>query len=154
MQSQTRQDEGTQLGQDGGGQRYRSSTRKLCFLLSSSPYIPTDFKYNSESCHLQKFSDDSAVVGCIREREEGESKTLIDGSVECFEQNHLRLNVNKTKEMVIDFRRKKMRAQPLLIRREVVEEVEDYRYLGFVIDNRLDWKSDTEGVYKKGKSRL
>ncbi|KAI3366017.1 hypothetical protein L3Q82_009845, partial [Scortum barcoo] len=37
---------------------------------------------------------------------------------------------------------------------EVVEEVEDYKYLGVVIDNRLDWKSNTEAVYKKGMSRL
>ena len=36
----------------------------------------------------------------------------------------------------------------------MVEEVEDYRYLGVVIDNRLDWKSNTEAVYKKGMSRL
>ncbi|KAI3376819.1 hypothetical protein L3Q82_000394 [Scortum barcoo] len=37
---------------------------------------------------------------------------------------------------------------------EVVEEVEDYKYLGVVIDNRLDWKSNTEALYKKGMSRL
>ncbi|KAI3356197.1 hypothetical protein L3Q82_017181, partial [Scortum barcoo] len=77
-----------------------------------SPFLftlyTTDFQYNSESCHLQKFSDDSAVVGCIREGEEGEYRTLVDNFVEWSEQNHLRLNVNKTREMVIDFRRKKM----------------------------------------------
>ncbi|KAI3360343.1 hypothetical protein L3Q82_014660 [Scortum barcoo] len=57
--------------------------------------------------------------------------------------------------MVIDFRRKKMPSQPLRIRGEVVDEVEDYKYLGVVIDNRLDWKSNhTEAVYKKGMSRL
>ena len=114
----------------------------------------TDFQHNSESCHLQKFSDDSAVVGCIREGEEGEYRTLVDSFVEWSEQNHLRLNVDKTREMVIDFRRKKMPSQPLRIRGEVVEEVEDYKYLGVVIDNRLDWKSNTEAVYKKGMSRL
>ena len=57
--------------------------------------------------------------------------------------------------MVIDFgRKKRMPSQPLRVRGEVVEEVEDYRYLGVVIDNRLDWKSNTEAVYKKGMSRL
>ena len=114
----------------------------------------TDLKYNSESCHLQKFSDDSAVVRCIREGEEGEYRTLIDYFVEWSEQSHLRLNTNKTKEMVIDFRRKKTPSQPLRIRGEVVEEVADYKYLGVVIDNGLDWKSNTEAVYKKGMSRL
>ena len=81
-------------------------------------------------------------------------RTLIDNFVEWSEQNHLRLNVNKTREMVIDFRRKKTPSQPLRIRGEVVEEVEDYRFLGVVIDTRLDWKSNTKAVYKKGMSRL
>ena len=98
-----------------------------------SPFLftlyTTDFQYNSESCHLQKFSDDSAVVGCIRGGEEGEYRALVDNFVEWSEQNHLRLNVNKTREMVIDFgRKKRMPSQPLRIRVEVVEEVEDYKY--------------------------
>ncbi|KAI3355569.1 hypothetical protein L3Q82_018398, partial [Scortum barcoo] len=33
---------------------------------------------------------------------------------------------------------------------EVVEEVEDYKYLGVVIDNRLDWKSNTGGCVQEG----
>ena len=124
-----------------------------------SPFLftlyTTDFQYNSESCDLQKFSDDSAIVGCIRGGEEGEYRALVDKFVEWSEQNHLRLNVNKTREMVIDFGRKnRMPPQPLQIRGEVVEEVEDYKYLGVVIGNRLDWKSNTEAVYKKGMSRL
>uniref|UniRef100_A0A8C5DDN1 BACK domain-containing protein n=1 Tax=Gouania willdenowi TaxID=441366 RepID=A0A8C5DDN1_GOUWI len=36
-----------------------------------SPFLfttyTTDFSYCTDTCHLQKFSDDSAVVGCIRE---------------------------------------------------------------------------------------
>ncbi|KAM7380045.1 hypothetical protein PAMP_003369 [Pampus punctatissimus] len=118
------------------------------------PSTSASFQYNSESCHLQKFSDDSAVVGCIREGKEGMYRTLVDNFVEWSEQNHLRLNVNKTREMVIDFKRKKMSSQPLWIRGEVVEEVEDYKYPGVVIDNILDWKTNTEAVYKKGMSRL
>ena len=48
----------------------------------------------------------------------------MDNFVEWSEQNHLRLNVDKTREMVIDFVRKKMPSQPLKIRGEVVVEVE------------------------------
>ena len=43
-----------------------------------------------------------------------------------------------------------MITQPLRIR----GEVEDYKYLGVVIRNRLDWVSNTEAVCKKGMSRL
>ncbi|KAK0135139.1 putative RNA-directed DNA polymerase from transposon X-element [Merluccius polli] len=66
-----------------------------------SPFLftlyTTDFQYNAESCHLQKFSDDSAVVGCTGGGEEGEYRTLVDNFVEWSERNHLRLNVSKTR---------------------------------------------------------
>ena len=47
-----------------------------------SPFLftlyTTDFQYNSESCHLQKFSDDSAVVGCIRGGDEGTGQDFVE----------------------------------------------------------------------------
>ena len=44
-------------------------------------------------------------------------------------RNDLLLNVAKTREMVIDFRRKRTVSQPLLILGEDVGTVEDYKYL-------------------------
>ncbi|KAF7642264.1 hypothetical protein LDENG_00261190 [Lucifuga dentata] len=67
----------------------------------------SDFTYNSESCHLQKFADDSAIVGCVRRGQEEEYRRLISDFVVWCNQNHMQLNVTKTKEMVVDFRRTK-----------------------------------------------
>ena len=65
-----------------------------------SPFLftlyTTDFQYNTGSCHLQKFSDNSAVVGCISEGQEGEYRALVDNFVEWTGQNHLQLNISKT----------------------------------------------------------
>ncbi|KAI3363931.1 hypothetical protein L3Q82_001533 [Scortum barcoo] len=38
-----------------------------------------DFSYNTPSCHLQKFSDDSAVVGLITDGDDREYRGLIQG---------------------------------------------------------------------------
>src|SRR4029434_4637170 len=63
---------------------------KLPFICSSTadrntPVLFTlytsDFTYNTESCRIQKFSDDSAVVGCIRDGQEGEYRSLVGVSV-------------------------------------------------------------------------
>jgi len=35
-----------------------------------------------------------------------------------------------------------------------VEVVQDYKYLGVHLDNKLNWATNTEAVYKKGQSRL
>ncbi len=40
-------------------------------------FYTSDFQYNSKNCHLQKFSDDSAIVGCIKEHDESEYRELL-----------------------------------------------------------------------------
>ncbi|XP_060897819.1 uncharacterized protein LOC132977298 [Labrus mixtus] len=107
-----------------------------------SPFLFTlytsDFQYNSEACHLQKFSDDTAVVGCISGGEETEYRMLVDNFVAWSGKNHLVLNETKTKEMVVDFRRDR-------------PELSTISILG---DEVQDRKHHTEAVYKKGQSRL
>ncbi|KAI4873031.1 hypothetical protein NFI96_008738 [Prochilodus magdalenae] len=114
----------------------------------------SDFKYNSELCHMQKFSDDTAIVGCVRNGQEREYRSLVEDFVEWCTTNHLKLNITKTKEMCIDFRRSRPSQQPISINGVDVEVVRSYRYLGVHLDERLDWSVNTDIVYKKAQSRL
>jgi len=70
----------------------------------------SDCQYNSESCHLQKYCDDSAVVGCISDGQQAEYRELVNHLVAWCENNHLVLNSNKTKAMIMDFWR--IRSKP------------------------------------------
>ncbi|KAI3358233.1 hypothetical protein L3Q82_003228 [Scortum barcoo] len=46
-----------------------------------SPFLFTlytsDFTYSTDSCHLQKFSDDTAIVGCVSEGNDCEYRKVI-----------------------------------------------------------------------------
>ena len=68
--------------------------------------------------------------------------------------NHLQLNVTKTKELVVDLRRAKSSGTPVSIQGVPVDTVEEYKYLGVYLNNKLDWTRHAEAVYKKGQSRL
>lgn len=96
-----------------------------------SPFLfilyTSDFRYDTETCHLLKFSDDSAVVGCIRGKNLSEYQRVVDSIVGWCELNHLQLNISKTKELVVDFRRSRTLDTPLSIRREVVELVKEFK---------------------------
>lgn len=63
----------------------------------------SDFKYNSESVHLQRFLCDSVITGCISGGQEREYRGLVCAFVECCGSSHLAC---KTKELVIDFGKK------------------------------------------------
>ena len=84
-----------------------------------SPFLftlyTTDFSYQTESCHLLKFSDDSAVVGCISKVEEADYRAVVDNFVTWCELNHLQLNTAKTKELVVDLRRTRTPVTPVSI---------------------------------------
>lgn len=121
-----------------------------------SPFLFTlytsDFTYNTDTCHLQKFSDDTAIVG--RVSEDLEYREVITNFVTWCELNHLRINASKTKEVVIDFRRKAPRTAPVNIQGLDIEMVEEYKYLGVHLNNKLDWSHNTDVLYRKGQSRL
>ncbi|XP_036422632.1 uncharacterized protein LOC118805727 [Colossoma macropomum] len=114
----------------------------------------SDFRYITESCHLQKFSDDMAIVGCMRNGQEEEYRKLVKAFVDWCKLNQLQLNISKTKEMVLDFRKSKPALSPVTTDGVDVEGVGTYRYLGVHLDNKLDWSCNTLTVYKRGQSRL
>lgn len=60
-----------------------------------------NYWYNMESCHLQKFSDDTAIVGIVVNGPEDEYRGLVDIFMKWCGENHLKLNMAKTKEMVV-----------------------------------------------------
>ena len=123
-----------------------------------SPFLFTlytlDFQFLSDSCHLHKFVDDSAIVRSVREGKEEEPRGVVDSFVERCATNRLHLNPTKTKKLVMDFRRRKYAPTPISINDVTVDVVQDYKDLGVYLDNKLDWAKNAEAVYKKGQRRV
>ncbi|KAK1795650.1 hypothetical protein P4O66_001145 [Electrophorus voltai] len=111
----------------------------------------SDFRYNSGTCHLQKFSDDMAIVRCMRNGQVAEYWKLVS---DWCELNQLQLNIRKPKEMVVDFRKLRPPLSPVTIDGVDVEVVSTLKYLGMHLDIKLDWSSNTCAVFKKGQNRL
>ncbi|KAK3562969.1 hypothetical protein QTP86_012586 [Hemibagrus guttatus] len=100
---------------------------------------------------IVKFADDITVIFGGDEsayRDEVEQLTVW-----CRE-NNLLLNTSKTKELVIDYRRKNTDILPLIISRDWVERVADFRFLGVYIEEDLNWSVNTSELLKKAQQRL
>ncbi|KAI3357023.1 hypothetical protein L3Q82_003665 [Scortum barcoo] len=114
-----------------------------------------DFSYNTPSCHLQKFSDDSAVVGLITDGDDREYRGLIQDFADWCLRNNLQINAGKTKELVVDFRRRSHSPPaPVSIQGTDIDTVKSYKYLGVHLNDSLDWSDNTNALVKKGNSRL
>ncbi len=67
----------------------------------------------------------------------------------------LSLNVSKTKELIMDFRKRQQRPYtPLMISGTPVERVSSFKYLGVNISEDLTWTTHIQTQVKKARQRL
>ena len=105
--------------------------------------------------HIVKFADDIAVVGLIR----GDNDLACREEVEqlvgwCTDNNNQILNVDKTKEIIVDFRNNQPSHTPLLINNTDVEVVSSIKFLGVHITDHLPWSVNTVSLVKRAQQCL
>ena len=54
-----------------------------------------------------------------------------------------------TKEMIVDYRKKRTEHAPILIDGAAVEQVESFKFLGVHITNKLEWSKHTKTFVKR-----
>jgi hypothetical protein len=64
------------------------------------------------------------------------------------------LNVNKTKEMMVDFRKQQREHTPIHVDRNAVEKVKSFKFLSVHITDNLKWSTHPDSVVKKAQQRL
>lgn len=78
----------------------------------------------------------------------------VEELIEWCNRNYLELNMSKTKELFINFRRAKVNMDLIISMGQPMEMVVNYKYLGTIIDNKLDWSSNIEACCKKANQTV
>lgn len=121
------------------------------FILYTSDKTP-----KSDRCRIMKYADDTVIVGLLNDDDESEQeyRNEIESFVTWCQENFLNLNVKKTKEMIVDFRKKKGSVEPVIINGESVDIVSNYKYLGCIVDSKLKGNDHVSKIAKKANQRL
>jgi hypothetical protein len=67
------------------------------------------------------------------------------------QDNNLTLNINKTKEMIVNFSKQQREHPPIHIDGTVVERVESFKFLCVYITDKLKCSNHTNSVVKKAQ---
>ncbi|PIK55917.1 hypothetical protein BSL78_07187 [Apostichopus japonicus] len=113
-----------------------------------------DCKISSDQCNIIKYADDTVLTGLLYNNDSSAFVSEVQKFVAWCKSNSLMLNINKTKELVFDFRKGNIVHDHVIIDGNVVERVESYKYLGTYIDNKLNWNVHTKAVKGKACQRL
>ena len=100
-----------------------------------------------ENRTIIKYADDSVIVSRLQDNETCHGP-IIDDFVTWCEESYLQLNIIKTKEMIIDFRKHTHAHEVTFIKGQTVECTQSYKYLGTIIDSNFE--ANCEAVCKKG----
>eukprot|EP00061_Rhincodon_typus_P011019 g35720.t1 len=98
---------------------------------------------------IYKFTDDTTVVGQIPNNDESKYRREIGGLVTRCNENNLSLNVGKTKEVIIDLRKKGGEHASIYVNGTEVERVKSIKFLRVTITNNLSWASHANATVKK-----
>ena len=101
-----------------------------------------------------KFADDTTVVGLVHNNDESNYRDEVSQLTTWCGNNNLLLNVEKTKEIIVDFRRAHTQHSPLSINGTAVERVKSTKFLGVHITEDLSWNTNTTALVKKAQQRL
>uniref|UniRef100_A0A669F608 Reverse transcriptase domain-containing protein n=1 Tax=Oreochromis niloticus TaxID=8128 RepID=A0A669F608_ORENI len=124
-----------------------------------SPLLYTLFTYDCiSSCAsnlIVKFADDTTVLGLISDNDETNYRTEVQQLESWCHDNNLVLNAKKTKEIIVDFRRKgHSNHLPLFIGGGEVERVSSFKFLGVTVTEDLSWGNHTTLAVRKAQQRL
>ena len=103
---------------------------------------------------IVKFADDTTVVGLISGGDETAYREEVLKLAAWCSENNLALNISKTKEIIVNFRRLNTDPAPLYINGECVERVHTFRFLGVLISSDISWTENTTIIIKKAQQQL
>ncbi|KAK3555192.1 hypothetical protein QTP86_010486 [Hemibagrus guttatus] len=98
--------------------------------------------------HITEFADDTTSKNESAYREEVQQLTA------CCRANNLSVNVDKTKEMVVDFRSAQSNFSPLNTDGSSMEIVKSTKFLGVHLAKNYTWSLNTRSISKKAQQHL
>ncbi len=113
-----------------------------------------DCNFTQDNTIIIKYADDTTIIGLIKGEDESSYRELVHKIIVYGENNDLVLNIDKTKELIVDFRRRAPTLQPLIIKGTEVEQTVSYTFLGLHISENLSWAKNTATTVKRAPQRL
>ncbi len=123
-----------------------------------SPLLYSLYTHDCTATHssnvIVKFDDNTKVIGLITDNDETAYREEVSTLTKWCQENHLSLNTDKTKELVMDFRRQSREHTPVTIDKTPVERVNSFKFLCVHITEDLTWSTHAAIVLKNANQRL
>ena len=117
-----------------------------------------DISFSSNKFQFLIYADDTTLFVtfdsvCQQNQQNSSQEDILNNELqnvtEWLSLNKLSLNTNKTKCMIFRNYNKVVQPPKLQVQNQVIEYVNNFNFLGIIIDCHLNWKAHTESIGKK-----
>ena len=99
------------------------------------------------NAEITKFADDSnCTISCTTDNDN--TLVALDSLIRWCDENRFTLNETKSKVLTVNFKRR----ESSLLKHEEIAKVDEMKVLGFILDNKLSFKSHVLQSCKKASS--
>jgi len=108
---------------------------------------------SEEGSYLVKFSDDAALLS-LPQGPQSDNSSVLPAFVKWCIDHFLDLNMTKTKELIIDFKKNIDQPEFSIIHSKEVQIVSEYKHLGTVFDSQLKFDTNAESITNRRQQRI
>ena len=101
-----------------------------------------------------KYVDDSTLTETLTRDQASSLQATLDSINQWCENNDMRLNTKKCKELLICFWKHKPDVSPLILNNQPIEVVKSAKLLGLIFNDHLKWNDQVGQIVKKSSKRL
>ncbi len=140
--------------------KWRAWWKELhCYPLEYIPLMYSLYTHDCTATHssnvIVKFADDTTVIGLITDNDETAYREEVSTLTKWCQENHLSLNIDKTKELGGGLQETEQRTHTHHHRQDNLwSGVTSFKFLGVHITEDLTWSAHTDAVLKKAHQRL
>ena len=122
-------------------QKWKSSQ---LLIWTHSPDTATD-----RDTEIQRYRDKINIALYNIDDDERVYRKEIQNFAKWCDINFLNVNVQKTKEIVLDFRKCDMKHYPIIIKNEEVQIDDNHKYIGITVSDNLSWSEHSSNISTK-----
>ena len=101
-----------------------------------------------------KYVDDTSVSECVEPSSASNLQEVVNYISTWTNNNNMKLNISKCKELIIDFSKDKRIFPSLQIADNYINRVESAGILGITLQSNMKWNVHVENIIKKASKRL
>jgi hypothetical protein len=103
-------------------------------------------EYLTSATDISKYADDVLGYSIFEKVEDDKTQEIINGMEKWATENQMRLNINKTKHMIINAKSNKI--PQVTLNNVSLQQVSEFNYLGVVLNEKLDYDQQWEVTMK------